>query len=95
MKLLILTQKMDRDDPVLGFFHRWCGKIATRVSRLHIICLQQGCVELPAQVTVRSLGKERRTSRRAYLFSFYRLIWSLRAEYDVVFVHMNPIYILL
>lgn len=95
MKLLIITQKMDRNDPVLGFFHRWCEKIAARLSRLHIICLQQGTVALPPQVTVQSLGKERKASRLAYIFSFYRLIWCLRAEYDVVFVHMNPVYILL
>lgn len=30
MKLLILTQAVDLDNPVLGFFHRWTCPVKSR-----------------------------------------------------------------
>ena len=95
MNLLIFTQKIDSEDPVLGFFHHWVEKLAQHFSRTTVICLQKGMVRLPPEIAVRSLGKEVRPSRWAYLRKFYHDIWSLRAGYDAVFVHMNPVYILL
>ena len=42
-----------------------------------------------------SLGKESGTSRLKYISRFYRYIFSLRQEYDVIFVHMNSEYVVL
>lgn len=95
MKLLIFTQKIDSEDPVLGFFHHWVEKLAQHFAHITVICLQKGSVSLPPEIAVRSLGKELRPSRWSYLRKFYRAVWSLRNSYDAVFVHMNPIYILL
>ena len=30
MKLLLVTQNVDRTDPILGFFHQWVEEIAKR-----------------------------------------------------------------
>jgi glycosyltransferase involved in cell wall biosynthesis len=60
-----------------------------------VICLQAGKHSLPQNVTVHSLGKEAGKSRLSYLIRFYQLLWSLRHEYDSVFVHMNQIYVVL
>jgi len=95
MKLLIITQAVDTEDPVLGFFVRWLEEFAKHVERIEVICLREGKHALPANVRVHSLGKERGVSRMRYLLNFYRHIWRLRHDYDAVFVHMNPEYVVL
>ena len=95
MKLLIITQVVDSQHPVLGFFHRWIEEFATRCEHVHVICLQAGEYSFPQNVTVHSLGKESNSSRLQNVGRCYSLIWSLRREYDSVFVHMNQEYILL
>ncbi|MFA6273102.1 MAG: glycosyltransferase family 4 protein [Candidatus Paceibacterota bacterium] len=95
MKLLILTQKINKADPVLGFFHRWLLAFATNFEKITVICLELGEYDLPANVQVLSLGKEQGKSRVKYLRNFYKYIWQTRHDYDVVFVHMNQEYILL
>lgn len=95
MKLLICTQAVDLDDPVLGFFHDWIREFASQCETVHVICLKKGRHELPANVFIHSLGKERGVSRAGYVRTFYRSIRTLRKEYDAVFVHMNPEYAVL
>ena len=95
MRLLITTQAVDLDDPILGFFHRWILEFAKHCERVDIICLKEGRHQLPANVFVHSLGKEVRRSRFGYVFRFYHYIYALRHEYDSVFVHMNPEYVVL
>lgn len=95
MKLLILTQKVDINDPILGFFHRWIEEFAKHFENITVICLSKGDYDLPENVKVLSLGKELRFSRINYLFNFYKYLWQERANYDTVFVHMNQEYILL
>ena len=50
---------------------------------------------MPPNVRVWSLGKETGSSRIKYVLKLYKYIWQLRNEYDGVFVHMNPIYVVL
>jgi len=95
MKILIVTQKVDKDDDVLGFFHRWLEEFAKLTTALTVISLEQGAYSLPPHVKVFSLGKERGKSKIKYIFNFYKYIWQERKSYNMVFVHMNPIYIVL
>lgn len=100
MKLLITTQAIDLDDPVLGFFHGWVAEFAKRCTSVHVICLKEGRHSLPKQVAVHSLGKSPQQwrsfiQRVCYAVRFYRYAWQLRHEYDAVFVHMNAEYVLL
>lgn len=95
MKLLIFTQAVDLDDPILAFAHRWIEEFATRAKHVHVVCLKEGRHDLPENVSVHTLGKESGSSRLKYLWRFYRYAFSLRHEYDAVFVHMNPEYIVL
>lgn len=95
MKLLIVTQVIDTEHPILGFFHRWVEEFAKHCEQVHVICLQEGKHALPENVTVHSLGKEAGKGRLAYLWRFYTYIWKFRREYDQVFVHMNQIYVIL
>lgn len=95
MKLLIITQVVDRNHPVLGFFTRWLDIFAENVESLQVICLQKGDYASPKNTKVFSLGKERGVSKFGRLINFYKYIWQQRKNYDVVFVHMNPIYVVL
>ncbi len=95
MKLLIVTQKVDQNDPILGFFHRWLIEFSKVYEKVTVICLQEGPHSLPSNVSVYSLGKEKNLGRMSYLVRFHSFIWKQRAEYDKVFVHMNPVYVIL
>jgi len=95
MKLLIITQKVDINDDVLGFFNQWIEEFAKHCEKITVVCLQKGPYNLPDNVKVLSLGKEKGTSRLKYLCNFYKYIWSERKNYEKVFVHMNQEYVLL
>ncbi len=95
MKLLITTQAVDLDDPVLAFFHGWIIKFAARFEHVHVICLKEGRYQLPANVSVHSLGKEDGESNLKYMRRFLTYAWRYRRDYDNVFVHMNPEYLVL
>ncbi|MBP9816814.1 MAG: glycosyltransferase [Candidatus Pacebacteria bacterium] len=95
MRLLIVTQAVDRNHPVLGFFHRWIQEFAAHCEQVEVITLFEGKHTLPKNVQVHSLGKEKEErSSFSYALRFLRLVWKLRNEYDVVFVHMNVEYLL-
>ncbi|HNV97054.1 MAG TPA: glycosyltransferase [bacterium] len=93
IELLILTQKVDINDGVLGFFHRWVEEFSKNCEKLTIICLYKGKSNLPPNVKLLSLGKETGENKFKYIFRFYKYIFCERKNYDNVFVHMNPEYI--
>lgn len=95
MKLLILTQAVDRNDPVLGFFHQWLEEFSKRFEKVTVICLRKGEYNLTSNVKVLSLGKEVGNTKLGYILSFYKYIWQERNNYEAVFVHMNQEYILI
>ena len=102
MGLLICTQKIDRKDPVLGFFCNWVESLAKKFEKITVVCLHQGENNLPANVVVLPLVQEETNNPGIKLFSqgrriirFYKFIWQARNNYDVVFVHMNSEYIIL
>lgn len=105
MNLLVVTQTVDRRDTNLGFFHAWLERLAVRAERVTVICLKKGEYELPSNVAVISLGKVHNNfskkslgglcSRVRYLFRFFWYMIAYRKQYDHVFVHMNPEYVIL
>ena len=104
MRLLIVTQKIDEQDAVLGFMHGWVAEFARQAESVSVICLEKGEVNLPENARVFSLGKEKTElgirnyelwKKIKYAWRFVRYIVQTRKEYDTVFVHMNPEYILL
>ncbi len=90
MRLLICTQTVDSNDPVLGFFHRWIAEFAQHADHVIVICLRKGVHALPANVEVISLGERGRSIRALELCT---IAFGRRREYDTVFVHMNPEYL--
>lgn len=95
MKILIVTQIIDKNDPFLGFFHYWVEAFSKQFEHIHVICLKKGAHNLPSNVTVHSLGKEEGVSRFIYVTRLFTYAWGYRKEYDSVYVHMNQEYVLL
>jgi glycosyltransferase involved in cell wall biosynthesis len=96
MKLLLITQAIDRKDTYLSFFYEWMIEFAREAEHIHVICLKKGDVGVvPTNVTIHSLGKEEGVSRLTYVMRLFLFVWKLRAEYTHVFVHMNQEYVLL
>lgn len=93
VRLLVLTQTVDTNSDVLGFFHSWLEKLADKFEAVTVVCLYKGHHELPHNVKVLSLGKETGLPRVSYLLRFYKYLWQERANYEAVLVHMTPIYI--
>lgn len=89
MKLLIITQKVDKNDQNLGFFHEWIKEFSKHCT-VSVICLYKGEYDLPG-VDVYSLGKENGESRIKYLLNLYKYLFAIK--FDNVFVHMNQIYV--
>ena len=95
MRILVITQTVDRDDPILGFFVEWLRVLARYAKQLTILCLSAGTYELPDNTEVLSLGKDKGKSRFTFVARLYWFAWGRRHDYDVVFVHMNQIYIVI
>jgi len=95
MRLLVVAQKVNIEDHVLGFFHWWLEEFAKHCQSIIVICLEKGEYDLPSNVKVLSLGKDDGQSRLKYVLNFYKYIWQEKKNYDAVFVHMNQEYVLL
>ena len=92
MNLVLVTQVLDRQDAVLGFFARWVEGLAARVGKLRVVALEVGDVSgLPTNVDVRVLG------RRGFLGRYMRYRRILNEAFaadgfDTLLTHMVPRY---
>jgi len=93
MKLLIITQKVDINDDILGFFHDWLKKMAEKAD-VFVIANYVGQYNLPENVKIFSLGKERRVGRLVKIFKYQWFLLKLLPRVDGVFFHMCPEYVL-
>lgn len=94
MRILIVTQKIDRADENLGFFHRWVEEFAKHYSHVVVIAHAVGEYNLPSNVVCHSLGKEKNTWRIHRLWKFWKLFSYYYAHSDAVFFHMIPQFVL-
>jgi glycosyltransferase involved in cell wall biosynthesis len=90
MKLLIVTQAVDENDPVLGFFCGWLAEFSKHFETITVITLRVGKYSLPENVFVHLL-KGGRVQR---LFRYLLLLISLRKKYTHVFAHMSPEFVI-
>lgn len=94
MKLLIITQKVDQNDAILGFFHDWLEEFAKKVEELYVISSFVGEYHLSNNVKVFSLGKELDQAKFFRYLKFYQLVLELLPSCDKVLSHMCPEYII-
>ncbi|NQU83217.1 MAG: glycosyltransferase family 4 protein [Parcubacteria group bacterium] len=95
MKLLVITQKVDKNDPVLGFFYNWVREFAKRADRVFVIANEVGECDLQKNVEIFSLGKEKGYGKIKRYLNAIKLIKRLSKESDGIFVHMCPEYAIL
>ncbi len=94
MRLLIVTQKVDKNDENLGFFHRWIEEFSKNCSGVTVIANFVGKYNLPENVRVFSLGKEKGKNRISRMMLFWYLFFRSVRKSGAVFFHMIPKYIL-
>ncbi len=94
MRLLVITQKIDRSDTVLGFVHSWVEEFSKRLTAVVVVCLQKGDYDLPGNVAVLSLGKEKWRNTLKYVFLLFYFSIRYFNRYDAILVHMNQEYVL-
>ncbi|QDU67378.1 glycosyltransferase family 4 protein [Engelhardtia mirabilis] len=94
MRLLLLTQVLDRDDAVLGFVVRWIEGLANHVEQVRVVALEVGETRgLPQNVDWREIGRKGRVRR--YL-RYKRVLREALLDdgFDAVLAHMVPRYAL-
>ncbi len=92
--LLVITQKVDENDDLLGFFVGWIKEFSKKFDKVFVITLAKGDYELPDNVFVYSLGKESGNSRILRIFNFYKFLFRLVPGSDGIFAHMSPAFVI-
>ena len=97
VRLLVIVQALDHNDPTLSFFLPWVRELARHYESLNVVCLKKGLYDLPKSVQVFSLGKEtargaQSLKRISYIARLWRYAWKHRSEYDAVLIFQNQEY---
>ncbi len=87
-------QKIDPDDDLLGFSLDWIAAMAARLERLDVIALEARPADLPRNVRVFSLGKEKGHGRLRRLLASQRALARTMSRADFLLCHMMPVYTL-
>lgn len=90
MKLIIVTQKVDKEDENLGAFYYWFAILASRAEELVIIADSVGETNFPANVKICELGKNRGYTSLHRLFRLWEFFWKHYRRSDAVFFHQIP-----
>lgn len=91
-RLVVVTQKVDETDDLLGFFVGWLREFALHFDRVDVITLGKGEYQLPDNVYIYSLGKERSSSKIFWLPKMKWLLLKYTRGASGVFCHMSPIF---
>src|SRR3989338_1657069 len=105
MKLLIITQRVDKNDKILGFFTRWVDEFSKHCEHVMVVAQSADSYDCPNNVEIFSL-KEKLSNAFSFtgmlrkwpfiqVIIFWWWIFVKRSSYDVVFVHMVPIWMVL
>ena len=100
MRVLMITQKLDPADPVLGFTAGWVRALLSRLEHLDVLCLEAPPLdrlerffgEYPPNLRTLSMGKERGAGKVGMALGFYRALFRTANHADVIFSHMVPRY---
>lgn len=94
IKLFIITQKVDKNDSNLGFFHQWLKEFSNHTKSLKVVALSVGEYDLPENVEVFALGKNEGHSKLKQFFVLQKLLFNNLKNTDGIFVHMCPEYVI-
>jgi glycosyltransferase involved in cell wall biosynthesis len=92
VKLVFVTQVLDRNDAILGFVSRWVAGLGRRCERVRVIALEVGDTrDLPANVDWRVVGRAGRVARWLRYRGFIHEACA-REGFDTLLTHMVPRY---
>src|SRR3989344_9053532 len=94
MRLLIITQAVDRGDTNLGFFHEWILRFSHALEFVDVIAQRVGKHNLPANVSVFGVKQRESDNRIIKLWRMLKLLLHLVPSSDCIFVHMAPLYVI-
>ena len=92
--LLIITQKVDKNDDHRGFFIDWLKEFAKNFDKVSVITVAEGLYTLPENIQIYSLGKERRTPKIIQALRFYWYLMRLVPGSDGIFAHASAIFVI-
>ncbi|WP_197428384.1 glycosyltransferase family 4 protein [Halapricum sp. CBA1109] len=99
MRIVFITQEVDRDGDILGFVHRWLELFGTHpsVEHVHAVCLREGRHDLPDSVSVHPVSGDGRAGKAEKFLRMQSTLFRLkrRHDIDVIFAHMCEIYVTL
>ncbi len=84
----------DADAPVQGFATDWIKALAQHSTYIDVLTMQTGRIDVPENVQVYSVGKEKGYSEPRRAVEFYRLLRQIlkARRHDVCFAHMQPLF---
>lgn len=97
MNLLMFNLAVDDKHVTLAFGLRWIEALAARFEHIDVVTMTVGHHQLPGNVTVWSVGRERGYPEWLRALRFYWLVWRIlrQRRIDVVFTHMIPVFAVL
>lgn len=97
MNLLIFNLATDADHVTLGFALRWIKELSNHFDHIDVVTMYEGRHDLPGNVTVWSVGREKGYSEIRRIWRFYCIIARILKlrRIDVVFTHMIYIFAVL
>ena len=97
MNLLMFNLAVDQEHVTLGFGIRWIEALSRRYEHVDVVTMFAGRYQLPPNVQVWSVGRERGYSKCRRVLRFYSIVLRIIRErsIDVVFTHMIPIFAVL
>ena len=93
MRLLVITQKVDEKDAILGFFIEWLREISKHVEKVTVITSYKESYNLPKNVEVFSMGREKGRGKIGRRLKFLLLAKKHLPQADAVLAHMCPEYV--
>jgi glycosyltransferase involved in cell wall biosynthesis len=97
MRLLLFNLATDINDPVVGFATGWIRALAKQMDLIHVVTMRAGKIDVPDNVRVYSVGKEKGFSKPRRALEFYRFLFHILREerIDACFSHMMPVFTIL
>jgi glycosyltransferase involved in cell wall biosynthesis len=93
VNVLLFNLRTDVADTTLGFTTSWINSLAQRCTRVIVITLYAGEIDVEPNVRVYALSQSSRKSKAGKVIEFYRLIMRVlrTTRIDVCFAHMTPL----
>jgi len=93
----MITQRVNPDDPVLGFAHEWVRELSKHLEELYVICYSaEHSVEIP-QTVLYQIAPRDGMMRITKALNFYKSALSIlrHDKIDGIFVHQIPLFAVL